>query len=108
MTSEITKNTAAEMTADEMNQEYNAAITWARYTKFENITQRAKKLTALTRIVHAGIVHEMEQMEPDAIELESVFDELDRLNQTLTDDIAKLEREYLKATRDSIAAREKQ
>ena len=118
MTNEIKKNAAAEMTADEMNQEYAitwtneitknenmndaAANTWAKYTEFENITQRAKKLTALTRIVHAGIVHEMEQIEPDATEIEGVFDELDRLNQTLTDDIAKLEQEYLKAARADV------
>lgn len=82
-----------------MNTDTKHLNDWNRYTQLENITQRAAKLATLNRLIHAGIIHEMEQTEPDAIELENALDELDRLNQTLTDDIDRLQADYLQALR---------
>ena len=82
-----------------MNTDTKHLNDWNRYTQLENITQRAAKLATLNRLIHAGIIHEMEQTEPDAIELENALDELDRLNQTLTDDIDRLQVDYLQALR---------
>ena len=121
MTNEIKKNAAAEMTADEMNQEYAITWTneitknenmndaakikkdaeWARCTKLENVSIRATTLATLTRLVHAGIIYEMMETEPDAIELENALDELDRLNKTLIDDIDAVEQEYIQAAREN-------